>query len=389
MPLDQAMTTTEGHVSAAEGLVKIDGEPILLRESDFDQGPELTSEDVEWFASWHVDKQAPVVPLIAETFDDPLANRLAELLLDSAGLDNIPEPEPLIHGALFRDSLAWLAGPPGHAKTLVALDMAGSVSTGIPWQGMRVTRGPVLYLIAEGARGIRSRVRAWEQAAGDVSRVAFLPVAVQSANHRQWSALCTVAACLKPSLIVLDTQARITVGLEENSAKDMGEFVDKLERLRSVTGACVLTLHHTPRNGTNLRGSGAMEGAATTIIKVSKSGDMVTLSNDPEEGGKQKDASPFTTVTLRVVEECDSIIVKLTDRPLGTDLGSVTVQRMLSGWWTCFEGEPVSPKRLVEAIDCSRATFDRAARSLVKTGLVTKSGKGVQTQYALTRDPSS
>jgi AAA domain len=359
---------------------------ILLRESDFDTSPELTPEDVEWFASWYSDKPTAPSPFSEMRFDDPLAERLAGMLLDSAGLDSIPEPEPLIQGVLFRDSLA---GPPGHAKTLVALDMAGSVSTGRKWQDNRTSRAGVLYMIAEGARGIRSRVRAWESAAGRASNVTYLPVAVQSANRRQWDALCALAAELRPGLVVLDTQARVTVGLEENSAKDMGEFVDRLERLRAVTGACVLTLHHTPRNGNNLRGSGAMEGAATTIIKVSKSGDIVTLTNDPDEGGKQKDAPPFDTVTLRLIERDDSVMLGLTDRPLETDCHSPAVRKLLSDWWDVFEGEEISPARLVEAVNCSRATFDRAARRLVKQGLVVKSGKGTRIQYSLTRDPSS
>lgn len=362
--------------------------PVMLRESDFDPRPELTAEDVEWFATWHGGGSTAPARFADLTFDDPLATRLATMLLDSAGLDNIPEPAPLIHNILFRDTLAWLAGPPGHAKTLVALDMAGAVSTGLPWQDNRTTRAPVLYMIAEGARGIRSRVRAWESAAGRASAVTYLPVAVQSADRRQWAALCALAAHLRPGLVVLDTQARVTVGLEENSAKDMGEFVDKLERLRSVTGACVLTLHHTPRNGTNLRGSGAMEGAATTIIKASKSGDLVTLTNDPEEGGKQKDAAPFDAVTLRLVERDNSVMLALTDRPLETDCHSPAVRKLLSDWWSVFEGEEISPARLVEAINCSRATFDRAARSLVKKGLVAKTGKGTRTQYNLLGDPS-
>jgi len=102
--------------------------------------------------------------------------RLRAALLDTAGLDTLPEPEPLIHGVLQRDSLAWLAGRPGSAKTFVALDMAGAVGAGETWQGYRVTQGPVLYLIAEGARGIRPRVRAWESASGRKRAVIPSPV---------------------------------------------------------------------------------------------------------------------------------------------------------------------------------------------------------------------
>lgn len=58
---------------------------------------------------------------------DPQPNREDQLraaLLDSAGLDSLPEPEPLIDGWLYRDTLAWLHGKPSNGKSLLALDWA-------------------------------------------------------------------------------------------------------------------------------------------------------------------------------------------------------------------------------------------------------------------------
>ena len=102
--------------------------------------------------------------------DNPVARRLTALrnqLVDSAGLDSIPPPQPLVDGILYLDSLAWLHGKPGHGKSFVALDWAGCVATGAPWQGHEVTsRGTVVYLAAEGVAGVRQRVRAWEERTG-------------------------------------------------------------------------------------------------------------------------------------------------------------------------------------------------------------------------------
>jgi RecA-family ATPase len=234
----------------------------------------------------------------ADPDDTSWADRLEAALLDTAGLDTIGDPIPLIRDVLQTDSLAWLAGRPGHAKTLIALDLAGCVGTGQHWQGFPVQQGQVLYLIAEGVRGIRQRVRAWETSMGQpMSGVTFLPVAVQSANTTQWKALCELAAKRRPALIVVDTQARVTVGMEENSSKDMGVFVDQLERLRRYSGACILTLHHTPRNSDNLRGSTAMEGAATTIIKAVKEGDTVTCTTTRRRAASRRIGSRSTRST--------------------------------------------------------------------------------------------
>jgi hypothetical protein len=62
-------------------------------------------------------------------------------LLDVAGLGTIPPPIPLVDGWLYCDSLAWLSGKPGHAKTFVAVELACCVGTGTPWHGM-ATRSP-------------------------------------------------------------------------------------------------------------------------------------------------------------------------------------------------------------------------------------------------------
>lgn len=326
-----------------------------------------------------------------ETCPGPtLLQRLREHLLDTAGLDALPEPKHLIHGVLYIDGLAWLVGRPGHGKTLVALDMAGSVGTGLSWQGYQVQQGTVLYLIAEGARGIRPRVRAWESAAGQkMTGVMFIPVAVQAATDPAWQALCDLARELGPVLIVIDTQARTTVGLEENSARDMGLFVDKLERLRASCGACVLVLHHTPRNGEHIRGSTAMEGAATTVIRVVKDGGVLTLTNDPEEGGKQKDGEPFDPIYLRLIPHDPSVIVTATDRPAASDLDSKAVREMLAGWWQSQGSEPVSVAVLVKSGVCTERTFHRHRKALVNAGHVAAEGKGNQVRYRLVRDPSA
>jgi hypothetical protein len=317
-------------------------------------------------------------------------DRLRANLIDTAGLDSIGDPEPLITGVVQLDSIAWIGGRPGSAKTLVALDMAGAVGTGQPWQTIPVRKGSVLYLIAEGARGIRKRVRAWE-AANDrpMTGVTFLPVAVQAASELQWNALCELAADLKPALIVIDTQARVTVGMEENSNKDMGVFVDRLERLRRACAACVLVLHHTPRGSDNLRGATAMEGAATTIIMTVMEGDTVTLINAPEEGGKQKDFDPFDPINLRLIPTDRSVILALTDRPQRTDTNSKAVRDLLSRWWALHESDEVSVSVLIKSGACSEATFHRSKKALIADGFVAKEGKGNQVRYRLLRDPSS
>jgi RecA-family ATPase len=102
--------------------------------------------------------------------------------------------------------------------------------------------------------------------------------------------------------VVIDTQARVTVGLKENDSTDMGIFVDRLDELRRLYGACFLLVHHEPRSGEHLRGSIAMEGAAASILRTFKEGNQVTL-----ETTKQKDIEepePFDLQLFQTHKSC-------------------------------------------------------------------------------------
>jgi hypothetical protein len=314
-----------------------------------------------------------------------LLDRLRAALVDSRGLDHIPEPVPLVDGVLYRDSTAWLIGPPGNGKSFVALDVAGCVGTGEAWQGHKVSRGGVLYLVAEGLSGVRQRVRAWESSVGfGMVGVQFLPVAVQAANDAEWRSFVELAGEIKPALIVIDTQARVTVGMEENAAKDMGVFVQRIEALRIASGGCVLVVHHQGRSGDHMRGSTALEGAATTIIKVAKDEDLISV-----ECTKQKDAPPFDPFKLRLIQYDSSAILSLNfdETPHRTD--TPATRRALSDWWNSHETDWVSVSSLVESKVVTKPTFHRVKKPLERAGLIEATGEGSQRRYRLTRQPQA
>lgn len=235
---------------------------------------------------------------------DPVDALLAELL-DASSLDNMPTLEPLIGDMLHLDSLARVVGPSGHMKSFAVIDMAGHVGTGMKWHGQYVRQGTVVYLVAEGARGIRKRVRAWEKHYGlKMDNVLFLPRPVQAMSP-EWDTLIEAMRRLEPALIVVDTQARVSVGVEENSAKELGLVVDRLEQLRAATAACVLLVHHTGHVGEHGRGSSSAKGALQSELHVSKRGDnasniIVTIKTgkqkDDEEGGDLQFALKVVTI---------------------------------------------------------------------------------------------
>lgn len=225
-----------------------------------------------WKATRRIEPPAaPTVTVEAAPGQEHMStlDRLRSMLVTMDEVADRPAPVPLVHGLLNLATEAWLIGAPGSLKSFVALDLAGHVGSGRDWQGHRVRKGKVLYIAAEGADGMTLRTRAWLKVHGDPGDVIFLPYPVQvKSNDGQWEALVQLSRELDPDLIIIDTQARVSVGLEENSATDMGVLISAVGSLKRATGACVLVVHHTGRNGGDARGSSALDGAQDTELKV-------------------------------------------------------------------------------------------------------------------------
>lgn len=303
---------------------------------------------------------------------DNAAKRLDELrgaLLDSASLDSIPPPQPVIDGLLYRDSLAWLHGKPGHGKSFIALDWAGCVSTGLPWQLHEVTQGPVLYLAAEGTPGLRQRVRAWEDRAACAMAAMFLPIAVQLLLPADLEAFTRLASELQPILIVIDTQARVTVGADENSARDMGMLVAAADRIRTATRACVLLVHHEARGGDNMRGSTSLEGAAASIMRASKDGSHIKLDTT-----KQKDLEEPGPIALRLVQHLDSAVIQSADEAGVTEDLADSQNAILTALRESFGTTGAPGGRLLEVTGLKKTTFYRSLNRLARDGYIVNTG---------------
>jgi hypothetical protein len=315
-----------------------------------------------------------------------LVDFLRSHLLTTDTLDTIPDPEPLIGSeVLFIDTLNWLVGKPGDGKSFVALDLAGCVATGIRWHGHSVRQGRVLYIAAEGVRGVKRRVRAWEHKHGaKMAGVDFLPFPVQSTNGGHWDALVGLAAEVDYTLIVVDTQARVTVGVEENSNKEMGTFVHQAERLRQASAACTILVHHTGAGSERGRGATTLDGALTTIMLCEKSGSVITLKCQ-----KNKDAPQWDSFEFQLIPQVQSAVLVATVN-IGTDLiRSVPPEMMRTAlkWWTTYGTEWHGSKDLEEATDLPRQTFSRHRRELARMGYVEAMGTTVY-KYRLTGDPA-
>ncbi|CCQ15930.1 Bifunctional DNA primase/polymerase [Rhodococcus sp. AW25M09] len=207
-----------------------------------------------------------------------------------------PRPEPLIEGLLYQNTLAQLYGAPGTFKSFAALGMACAVASGQEqWESHPIHRnGRVLYVAAEGESGLVDRIDAWKQITIDSDASAQLEDnlrvmtdVVSLADTNAMAEVTAEAVDLESVLIILDTRARMTTGLDENSAKDQGVAIEQAEILRKKTGAVLLVIHHSSKAGTSARGSNSWDGAVNTNLMLERVGASMNLKIVCE---KHKDA---------------------------------------------------------------------------------------------------
>ncbi|MBV9869114.1 MAG: AAA family ATPase [Frankiaceae bacterium] len=185
---------------------------------------------------------------------------------------DMPPPEFIIDGLLEHGGLSCIIGPPGIGKSSVALDMACHIATGKRWQGRRTLKTRVLYLPGEGLSGAVQRIRAWE-AAHDVQLDNDLllgnGIILVNAQNEAWGEIAAYIARQNIGLVIFDTFARMSAGLEENSATDVGRAVRRFDKLKELTNAGVAVVHHTAKHDPSTgRGSSALNGALDSELVV-------------------------------------------------------------------------------------------------------------------------
>ena len=242
---------------------------------------------------------------------------LAAEFLTATQLQDMPNPEPLINGVLDLDTTAWMIGKAGSYKSFIAIDMLGHVALGKPWHGHDVKQGRGVVIVAEGVRGTKLRVAAFERTYGALGdQVMFLPRPVQARNAGAWQALVEAVATFEPVFVVIDTQSRVTIGLEENSNSEMMTYVQAVDAIRTATQACVLSLHHQGRSGLDARGASSIDGAQDAELRIERDMDRhVLLHLD-----KMKDADDTEVIDLDLIRSEGGI-----DTKTGRDLSSLIV----------------------------------------------------------------
>lgn len=228
-------------------------------------------------------------------------------------LEEEAEPEFAIHGVLKRGDLAFFYGPAKTNKTFAALDMAVQLARGPGSQEnpnkfagqFQVNEcWKTVYVTNEGRRFFRYRLRAAAEYYGLTDeQIDRLIVIREVPNLFDGDGIDELIEVLKEEnadMIIFDTWARVTVGADENTTKDMGRVLENIERVKSeLNDPAILVIHHANKDG-GLRGSTLLQGAADLSVKFSldRSNGRASMKSDGIKDGAEFDEIQFMTVEV-------------------------------------------------------------------------------------------
>ena len=195
-------------------------------------------------------------------------------------------PEELIPGKIMKRSLTLTYGDGQTGKSYYAQDTCFRLAaSGVP----------VWYVAAEGFDGMYLRIVAWlaKHPGVQLDALRIIPTPVNIFKGGDRFALAHQAKALPqdewPSLIVLDTLHRCTVGARESDNGDMGCVADAAALWRGELGAATWAIHHEGKSaGSGMRGASCLFDDADSVQYVFRGGDVSVI-----ECEKQKDAIPL------------------------------------------------------------------------------------------------
>lgn len=228
----------------------------------------------------------------------------------------------LITNYLPSASVGTINGPSGGFKSFLTLDMAYHISTGKMWCDNRVKQGSVLYVAGEGASGVKKRIKALELVHGeDACNLHVISVPVHVAEYKNQTRILNTIRHIetvtntKVKLLILDTLARNYSG-DENTAKDMNQFVLGCDIVKMNAGVSIICVHHTGKDvSKGARGSSSLKAACDFefFVKRDANSNSYQLVNS-----KQKDADEAPTIehtldeiSLDIYDEDNNVITSL------------------------------------------------------------------------------
>ncbi|MBU3628909.1 AAA family ATPase [Polynucleobacter sp. AP-Reno-20A-A9] len=198
----------------------------------------------------------------------------------------------LVEGMIKQQSLVMFGGMPSGGKTYLAVELMLSVASGKPFLGQHtVKQGDAVFIACEGRDSVLRRVGAWNHlknggidvdAAYISSREIVVTAPEKSDTSIEQYVRAMEAAGIYPRVFFIDTMNYSLGSAKENDANDMTEYFLRIANgLIARFGCTAVLLHHTSKDGADIRGSSTIRGALDSLFLVSRdSAGIFAVKND-------------------------------------------------------------------------------------------------------------
>lgn len=194
----------------------------------------------------------------------------------------VPDTDWLVEDLLVAGEVAVLAADSGVGKSMIMMSLAIAIARGDEkWMGLAIKKHGKSMVVDE-EQSAQLGMQRWAALASHEGGPihAVLPKDVRDNIDYIWYAgvdlvndahkLLEDALEVEPVLIVIDSQSRVALGVEENDNTEMSSLYRRaLVPLARETGAAVVVIHHTASdNAGKPRGATAIKAAADQVISV-------------------------------------------------------------------------------------------------------------------------
>ncbi len=331
--------------------------------------------DATWEQAVDLLENAPDFQKPAET--QVSARSLDERMECWAVVEPTTEARYLVKGVMDTGTLIMIYGDSGSGKSFFTMDLIAHISHSAKWRGHRTSGGRIVYVAGEGGEGVRRRIKALRirNPAWDFTNLDVVYGAVNLTRPDEVHALIAKLHDNPPTLIVFDTLARCTLGMDENSAQDMGIVIEGLDKIRTQLECATLVVHHSGKDKSlGARGSSALRAAVDTEVEITAKHEIKFTKQKDLEAAKPM-FFELETIDLGPDNEGDArttAFVRVSDKPdkLGQKLDGK--QKAYMRAMTDAIVEHGSQKHGSDLPDCKVVTLDQWKAQCIKHGAVAK-----------------
>lgn len=297
-------------------------------------------------------------------------------------VENLPDIQWQVRNILQAATVSLVFGESSVGKTFFALHMAQCIARYQQWYGHKTQGGAVLYIYAEGIRGLKLRSQAYRKKYNlpKTDNIQYIGFPIHLLEERE-ELLRTINTLQEErgvtyTHVVIDTLSNCSGGVNQNDQMEITRLLATAHEIVREHGSHVMVVHHTNRNG-KFNGSEAFRNHVDTMIELRKDtevGPIVMHCHKQRDGaerfkdillelevidlGYDEDGVPITSCVM-VLSQAQPASIELAERERKQMLA--VLKQYIS----------LSQAKWLEHSKLSRRTFELHLEYLKSQGLVT------------------